>query len=170
MATISTTPEGFELFLSKLSGLATVEAPRLEQTALLTGLAKYKRRIFNSGRDTLERKIGKKARRRRRDKFVGDYTKNYYDSVRAKRGAGIDKNLNIDGGALRNQIQVGRSGDINTFGFVNDRAAVIGVGQEDIHKKAIFTPSAGEVDAIIDEYLDGIRDFVSESLKSIAIV
>lgn len=166
---INTTPKGFAKFLDNLAEIAEKEAPRIEQTALLSGLGEYKRRIFNSGEDSNNAPIGKKARSKPKDKFVGDYTKNYYERVRSKRGAGDKKNLNIDGSHVRNKIQPGRSGDQNTFGFIDDASAVIAVGQEDIHDKPIFDPSNKEVDLIIDQYVEEVFDLIEKSLKSIAV-
>jgi hypothetical protein len=162
---IRTTPEGFSQFLKQLGDIATVQAPRIEQTALLAGIGAYKRRIFNSGKDTQEQPIGKKAKKRKGDQFVGDYTRNYYESVRRPRGAGSKKNINIDGGTVRNLIQVGRSGNTNVFGFVNERTSEIGVGQEEIHAKKIFTPSTAESDLMIDEYVEEVFDLIRTNLN-----
>lgn len=167
--TTNATISGFSRFLLDLAEIATKEAPRIEQTSLLTGMGEYKRRIFNDGQDSAQRPIGKKAKRKPSDKFKGDYTARYYETVRGARGAGTKKNLNIDGSHVRNQIQIGRAGDTNTFGFVNDDAAVIGVGQEEIHDKAIFDPTDAEIDVMIDSYVDDVFDLIDKSLKGISV-
>lgn len=165
--TTNTNLSGYTRFLIDLAQIAEEQAPRIEQTALLGGMASLKRRVFNDGEDSNDRPIGKKANKKASDKFKGDYTARYYETGRRPRGAGDKKNLNIDGSHFRNDIQIGKSGDSNTFGFINEDSALIAVGQEEIHDKAILDPTDNEVEEVINEYVDGVFDLIEKSLRSI---
>lgn len=149
--------------MTKLSNILTITNSAITETderAQIVSLnrleAEMKFRIFNKGEAT-------------DGSAIGQYRSDQYKKQRqaAGRQTGYkDLEFNSD---LRRSIQKGKTGNLNTLGFTNDKARLIAEAQQTPRQtgKVIFSASRDELALAIQSYNDEIDFALTQGLSNV---